>query len=132
MNPFEQFAEAQIASPVKARTRAAEKRRELLNRKTEDQTSLLREWRRWRQEQLVRTLAGPHGRKIDRLVNHLKAVARWDDVNADNLTAEWRAADPDTRFIVTRIVNDRIIELREAANLPPFDDEIPSFERAAA
>jgi hypothetical protein len=34
----------------------------------------------------------------------------------------WRAADANTRFLILTLVDAAIIRLREAAELPPFDD----------
>ena len=125
MNAFLDLADTQIASPVKARHRAAEKRAEAHAARAEDESRLLKGWRQWRQEQVDQALAGPHGNQIAALLANLKSITRWVDVDPVAIISGWHSADPDACFIARRLVSNRIIELREAAGLPPFDDLLP-------
>jgi hypothetical protein len=125
VNAFLELAERQLPNPVKARQRAVEKRAEALDRKKTNDDAGLKEWRRWRQEEVDQALAGPHGEDIATLIARLKAVKRWNDIDSAGIAAAWQSADGGTRALVTRIVNAFVIRLREAAGLPPFDDPVP-------
>jgi hypothetical protein len=122
MNAFLDFAERQTSAPRKARMRAAEKRTAALAEKQAEQKTCLKEWHRWRQEQVAAALAGPHGDAIADLVARLNSAAHWDDVP---LASEFLHLNRDTAFLARRLINDRIVALREASGLPPFSDEIP-------
>jgi hypothetical protein len=122
VNPFEQFAEQTIVAPRKARVRADAKRAEVLAAKAEETGTCLKEWHRWRQGQVSKALAGPHGAAIADLLTRLKAATHWKDADG---VADPQGLDPDTQFLARRLINDRIMQLREAAGLAPFDDEIP-------
>jgi hypothetical protein len=58
VNPFLAVAEQQTSAPVKARHRAAEKRRE---KKAQETRDLLGDWKRSRRERGDTLLTGPHG-----------------------------------------------------------------------
>jgi hypothetical protein len=124
VNAFLDLAERQISGPVKARHRATERRTEArANKPAEDPH--IREWRAWRQQQVQDALTGPHGAEFAALLASLQGATRWQDIRtADPLSARC-SADPDTRFLATRLINDRIAELRQAAGLAPFDDALP-------
>jgi hypothetical protein len=129
MNAFLEFAEQRIAAPVKARERAAEKRAktrtEALERRREDDTTCLREWRRWRQEEVTKALAGPRGKKLAALITDLKKARDWADIDPAAIAAAWQSADRETRALVTRITNAFVTCLRENAGLHPFNDPLP-------
>jgi hypothetical protein len=121
-NPWAEFADRQIASPRKARLRAAER----LAAAREERAVLQRAWRTWRQERLTELLDGPHGMAAQALCKVL------DDLKLDDGTliaaveaGPWRDADADTRFEILRLVDHAIIALRERNGLPPFDDPLP-------
>src|SRR5262249_58392326 len=62
MNAFLEFAEKQTPASVKARQRAAEKRRTTAAEKAlAERDDLFHLWKRWRHERLETLLAGPPG-----------------------------------------------------------------------
>jgi hypothetical protein len=119
MNAFLDFAEKQIVAPRKAQLRAAEKRAAVLAEKHAEQSTCLKEWHQWRRGQVAAALAGPQGPVIAELVARLNSAKHWDDVP---LVSEFMQLDPDTLYLVRRLINERIAELRMAAGLAPFDD----------
>jgi hypothetical protein len=129
MNAFLEFAEQRIAAPVKARQRTAEKRAkkrtEALEHCRQDDDKLLREWRRWRQEEVTKALAGPHGKELGALIADLKKVRGWTDVDPAAIADAWLSVDRDTRALVTRVTNAFVTCLRENAGLHPFNDPLP-------
>jgi hypothetical protein len=130
VNAFLDLAERQVTAPVKAKRRAVEKRAEQHAAKTDEQKTCLKQWHRWRREQLDEALNGPHGPAIAALLDQLKNANSWAEIDPAVLLGAWHAADADTQFIVRRLISDRVIELRERAQLAPFDDPIPAFGEA--
>jgi hypothetical protein len=125
-NAFLDLADRQIAAPVKARQLAAEQRRaKALDKKDEDRSRLAKAYERHRQEQIEEALAGSYGAQLAALIAALERVTRHDDGELVHLAAPWCSADADARFLVLRLVGDRIVKLREAAGLPPLDDPLP-------
>ena len=118
-----EFAEQQIASPRKARTRAAEKRDAALA----ERSNLHRGWRIWRRQRVEELTAGPHGAAV-RALREFLAAMKLGDASALVAAVEngpWRDADADTRHEVLCLVDHAIIALRERSGLPPFDDRLP-------
>jgi hypothetical protein len=126
-NAFFDLGERQISAPVKARHRAAERRTEkrALDKRQEDGARLFLRYRRWRQEQIDDALAGPHGRQISDLLAFLKELTLDRQSEAVEFAAALAATDADTRFLALRLIGARLMELREAADLTPFDDALP-------
>jgi hypothetical protein len=129
MNTFLEFAEQRIGAPVKARQRTAEKRAkkrtEALERCRQDDDKLVREWRRWRQDEVTEALAGPQGKELATLIADLKKVGSWADIDPAAIANAWQSADRDTRALVTRVTNAFVTCLRENAELHPFNDPLP-------
>src|SRR5262249_28644674 len=121
MNAFAEFADRQIVAPRKARLQVAEKRAAILAEKREEQSTCLKEWHSWRQGQIAVALVGPHGPVIAELVARLNRAKHWDDVP---LASDFLHLDRDTAFLARRLISDRIVALRMAAGLAPFDDPI--------
>jgi hypothetical protein len=121
MNAFLDLAERQMTAPAKARQRAVERRVEARTSKADP----LKELRAWHQQQLEEALAGPYGKEIAALLAFLKNLSLDDDVDEIMQGDAWRTADRDTCFFANRLINARIVELREAAGLVPFDDALP-------
>ena len=89
MNPFEALAERQLSAPVKAKHRAAEKRaakRQILSdadapmaptqaeKDQQENTQLLRQWRRWHREQSDELLESGHGKDYRGLLLILRTL----------------------------------------------------------
>jgi hypothetical protein len=132
MNAFLEFAEKQTPAAVKARQRAAEKRRLTAAQKAAEKALAEREdlfhlWKLWRRERLETLLAGPHGDATRELVAFLQTMTLDDGARLIEFVrvAGWERADADTKFEVLSLINAAITALRERAKLPPFDDALP-------
>jgi hypothetical protein len=84
-------------------------------------------WCRWRQQQVDDALLGPHGSALAELMQFLGGLTLETEPALVELVRKgpWRSADPDTRYLIMRLVGSRLAELREAAGLPPFSDPLP-------
>jgi hypothetical protein len=128
VNAFLDYAEKQTPATVKARQRAAEKRRATAAEKAlAERDDLFHLWKLHRQERLEALLAGPHGAAARELVAFLQAMTLDD---GDRLVefvraAGWARADADTRFEILSLLDASIVALRERANLPPINDALP-------
>jgi len=124
VDPFLDLAARQIASPVKARMRAAQKRAMTKALKERDDAHHL--WRLWRRERVEALLAGPHGDDARALVDFLEQMTLASTNELVNFIQRgpWREADDDTRFEILSLVDAAIIALREKVELPPIDDPI--------
>jgi hypothetical protein len=128
VNAFLDYAEKQTPATVKARQRAAEKRRATAAEKAlAERDDLFHLWKLHRQERLDALLVGQHGAAARDLVAFLRAMTLDD---GDRLVefvraAGWARADADTKFEVLSLINATITALRERAKLPPIDDALP-------
>jgi hypothetical protein len=127
-NPFLSVADRQISAPVKARQRAADRRMQThIDKDEADRERLMKAWCAVQQRQIDDALVGPYGAQVAALLAFLKELSLEREaelvefVRADS----WRGADPDTRFLVMRLVGSRLASLREDAGLAPFDDPLP-------
>ena len=88
----------------------------------EEQSYLLRQWRRWHRERVEALLIGPHGVALDALLTFCKSMngptALIDYVKA----GPWCDADADVRAEILSILDVFITQRREELGLPPFDD----------
>jgi hypothetical protein len=122
MNPFTAFTEATVpARPTQPRaTKTRDKALVDRDRQFED-------WLRWQQRQIDDALVGPHSAELAELIKVLADVTLDQAAQLVALlqAGSWRTADPDTRYLVIRLCGSRLVSLREAADLPPFDDPLP-------
>ena len=128
MNAFLDYAEKQTPATVKARQRAAEKRRATAAEKAlAERDDLFHLWKLHRQERLDALLAGPYGAAARDLVAFLQSMALDDGDRLVELvrTGGWARVDADTKFEVLSLINSAIVAMRERANLPPIDDALP-------
>jgi hypothetical protein len=122
-NPWAELADRQMASPAKARQRAAERRAAA----DKERAALQKAWRAWRHERIAELLSGPYGEAAQALRGFLNEM-RINDGPALVAAVEagpWRDADSDTRHEILAIVDLSIILLREKSGLPPFSDALP-------
>jgi hypothetical protein len=123
VNAFLEFAENNATPREKVQAakadRRAAKRAEVLATKAKETSTCLKEWTRWRQEQIAAALKGPHSSAIAGLLDQLKSAEHWDN---GPLASDFLHLDRDTAFLARRLVNARIAELREKSGLAPFDD----------
>jgi hypothetical protein len=125
---FTDFAELNTPAPVKARQRAAAKRRAKAEAKAlAERDDLFRLWKRWRRERVETLLAGPHGAEGRALLEFLQAMSLDDGPRLVEFVraAGWHHADADTRFEILLLIDGAITALRERHGLPPFDDALP-------
>jgi hypothetical protein len=101
------------------------KRTEALEHRRQDDTACLREWRRWRSEEVARAIAGPHGAIIRTLIETCRAAPLWSDIEPAQVLAPFVGLDPDTHALARRIVSSFVAAKREATGLVPLDDPIP-------
>jgi hypothetical protein len=115
---FLALAERQVATPRKRRLASLEAREE---RRREQQKKLAEGQRMERRAAFL----ARHGDGASEL---LECLAAFTPGRAPDLLAiiDRRLADRDTRFEVIALIDERLIELRESAGLPPFDDPLPS------
>jgi hypothetical protein len=127
-DPFAQLAKDQIVSPVRARMRANATRAERRAAKQQSDKEILhRQWRDWHDKQLKKLLTGRYRKAANSLANYLETLSMEDgDALVDFVErGPWRESDPDTRYTILSLIDHRIIYLREAHGLAPFDDSIP-------
>jgi len=128
VNAFLDYAEKQTPATVKARQRAAEKRRATAAEKAlTERDDLFHLWKLHRQERLEALLAGPHGAAARELVAFLQTMTLDDGDRLVELVraAGWAHVNADTRFEILSLINASITALRERAKLPPIDDALP-------
>jgi hypothetical protein len=123
-NPFLALADRQLPAHVKARLRRAERRLEARDR-------LTKAYEQKRQQEIDDALAGPHGPQLATLIASLPEISLDQETDLIDLAQPWRSANPDARFLALRLIDDRIIKLREAAGLAPFDDPLPHEQSSA-
>ena len=124
MNAFLDLADFQIAGPVKARQRAAEKRA-ARRAGGADQEKLSRQWRQWHEERRAALLAREHGHAAGVLAEFLDGMTLHDGAALIAFAAPLQAADADTRHEVLALIDNAIVALRERHGLPAFDDPLP-------
>jgi hypothetical protein len=134
MNAFLKFAERQTPSSIKARQRAAEKRRAKAAEKAlAERDSLFHLWQRWRRERLDALVAGPHGDAARELVAFLQTMTLDDGARLVQFVcaAGYERADADTKFEVLSLINATLTALCERAELLPLNDALPNEEPTA-
>jgi hypothetical protein len=109
------------------------KRKSAKQEQLEENSHLLRQWKRWHAEQRDAALRGPHGRLVGQLLEILRSLTLADGGRLVRFcrAQDWDSVDSNTRFICVHEVNEAITRLRVKAGLPPFDDCFPP-ERATA
>jgi hypothetical protein len=70
------------------------KRTEALEHRRQDDTACLREWRRWRSEEVSRAIAGPHGAIIRTLIETCRAAPLWSDIEPAQVLAPFAGLGP--------------------------------------
>jgi len=134
MNAFLDYAEKQTPAAVKARQRAAEKRRATAAEKAlAERDDLFRLWRKWRQERLDALLNGPHGAAAHELVAFLQTMTLDDGAHLVEFVRAggWEHADAETKFEILSLINITITALRDRAGLPSISDPLPDEESSA-
>lgn len=136
MNPFEAHAEASTPRPVKVRQQAAKKAavtRES-KREEEEERILLSLFLAGQREERDALLNGPHGGSVKALLAFARNMTLQ---SAPELVERVRAAtwlqglSVDDKFIVLRLLNNGIVNLRKRSGLPEFHDALPDREPKA-
>jgi hypothetical protein len=88
---------------------------------------LMRLWRSWRRETIATELDGPYKVPLQQLIDALNKMKLGDERKLQKLiqAGPWLRAPLDLRYLVLRLVSTRFANIREAADLPPFDDALP-------
>lgn len=140
-NFFEQVADSQTVSPVKAKMAAAERRQakkeERANGvlakptwqelKREEDAVLAKLYRRWRAGVKAEVVAA----NVPGFANLLRLIRKLDWANAPRVvdfveSAEWlHHADENTRLETLRFIEDSFCRSRVRHGLPTFDDALP-------
>lgn len=141
MNAFLHIADQQLANPVKAKHRAAEKRAAIApivltpaEKKVRDQERLTRDWKKWRRDEQAEVREGEFAKELKGIETFLRTMA---PSSAPALVALIRGskwidrADRATRHCLLTIIADGIRRLRERNGLPPFDDALPGEQPTA-
>jgi hypothetical protein len=94
----------------------------------QNDSRLLRAWKRWHAEQLAIALQGPHGAIVAEIVDFLSH--KMTPKSAPQLLKilqghDWRLVDADVRLVILHEINNASARLREHLKLPPFDDSLP-------
>lgn len=133
MNPFEALAEAQTPRPVKVRQQAAAKAAQTRANAAQEKEDalLLSQFLAHRREEKDALLAGPFGAEVKALLSFARTMTLQsapeliERVNR----AEWiKTMSVDDKFILLRVLNTAIVNLRIRNGLSPLDDAI--FEQA--
>jgi hypothetical protein len=107
MNAFLEFAERQTPAPVKAKWRAAEKRRTKAAEKAlTERDHLFSYWKLWRRERLEALLTGSDGAAARKLVDFLQTLTLADEMRlVEHVRADgWADIDADTRFGICHMI----------------------------
>lgn len=129
MNPFEQFSEDHTPRRVKVRKEAARKAavtREQSRQEEEDRI-LLSQFLAGQREDRDGLLAGPRGTEIRTLLSFARTMTLESapELIARVEQAAWaRELSLDDRFILLRLLNNAIVNLRVRNGQPPFEDRL--------
>lgn len=127
------FADRSMARPVKLKLRAQEKRQrhraqqKAIDKALAERDLLMRLWKRWRQDTTNTMLEGPYAVAIQTLIDFLETLTLPQEARLVNFVkaGPWQTAPKDVRFLVLRLIDAKLIALREKQELPPFDDALP-------
>ena len=130
-DPWAQAADDQMSAYDKRRqARTATRKQTKLEKKQTDAQIQHARWLQWHSKRMATLAQGPHRIAVKQLSDLLTTMTLHD---GDKLLTHvkagpWKTADADTRFIVLGLISRRIMYLREAEGLPPFDDSIPFID----
>lgn len=129
-NPFAALAAEQVSAPVKARQRAAEKRRErsaAAEKQLAEDDQLLKLYRRHKREQVKALLAGPFGQDVRGLMAFMRTMTLSSAPALVRLVREsvWIKALPaDQQYILLGVISHGITKVREREGLEPYFDGV--------
>jgi hypothetical protein len=127
-DPYSVVAAEQISNPVKARMRAVQTRAERrAEKQLSDKQVLSQQWQQYHAQRLKRLSTGKFRKPVAVLASFLESMTLEDGGALIELIERgpWREADADTRFLLLGLIARRIMYLREAEGLAPFDDSLP-------
>jgi hypothetical protein len=128
-NPFLDLAEAQTPRPVKARQQAARKAAETRanNKQEEEDRILLSQFLAHRREERESLLAGPFGAEVKGLLSFARTMTLQSapELIERVARAEWiKTMSVDDKFVLLRVINTAIVNLRVRNGLAPLDDAL--------
>jgi hypothetical protein len=104
------------------------KRKTAEQKQLEENSYLLRQWKRWHREQLEEALAGPHGimlGELFRMFENLKHIQPAQLIGFAR-SINWSVIDYDTKLVVLHELNTAIGSFRQKHGLPEIDDGLPN------
>jgi hypothetical protein len=128
LNAFLEHGDKYTPNPVKSRMRAVETRRQRAMQKAlVERDILFRQWKKWREQRKQDLLQGAHGTAVTHLIDFLDGMAIEDEAALIAVIKDgpWLQSDSEVRFQVLSLVDNYLINLRDKAHLPPFDDSVP-------
>jgi hypothetical protein len=86
-----------------------------------------RMWLRWHEEQWREALKGPHGAELEDLYATLQVLHPGNGQMLIDYVVNrgWHTRDREFKNLVLHQIDMRIVALREALKLEPFDDSLP-------
>lgn len=86
-----------------------------------------RMWKEWHAKRRDQLMAGRYRAAAKELADFLERITLDDGASILSFIARgpWHTADGDTRFLVLGLVSSRIMLLRTAEGMAPFEDSIP-------
>jgi hypothetical protein len=102
------------------------RRKTALEKELSEVHALLRKHHRWHRTRCAEAIDGPHGALVEQLVEILGKLELSDGKHLIDFvhSQSWCGVDPDTRFVCLHAIDGAIIQLREKAGLPVFDDPV--------
>src|SRR5262245_41935370 len=120
---FAKFAEDQISAPRKRAIRAAERRTlKRTERAKAEKSELLGIWGDWQKQRKQALLEGPHKEAACQLIGVLERLTPEHGNELIACARAFQSADADTRATVLALCDGAIVRMREANDLPLFDD----------
>jgi len=96
-------------------------------KKVEDQSRLLRAWKKFHREERETVLAGPHNVVLAELFRMFENLAHVQPVQLIGLvqSIDWMTIDYTAKLVVVHELNTAIAAFREKHGLDPIDDPLP-------
>ncbi len=125
MQPWAEKKKRRAAELVERKMHRAQKK--AMIKAVNERDMLMRLWKKWRIDLVNAELDGPYAPQLQALIDFLNKLELRNERQLLKLVraGPWLTAHKDIRFLVLRLIDARLIKLREKQELPPFDDAIP-------
>jgi hypothetical protein len=103
------------------------RRRTAKEKELEDNSRLLRAWKKFHAEERAAVLVGPHGAVLSELLRMFKNLQHCQPSQLIGFvrSIDWALIDYATKLVVVHEINIAISAIREKHNLVPIDDGLP-------